>query len=209
MQFVAHGEKREPSAKLRFAKRVSCCYICAMKPIDLGLIQARRKKIEAEMQAEVQRHQSTLRTLEDELEDLIVAERVFSKLSGSGKGAKAADEETDTEPSSGKPPGLPAMPEMIREALVHAVSIGAVNGLKPAAILSYVRGKYWAGAASKDVGPIAWRMWQNDQLEKYEGGEYALLDSELEKVRAELAKRAAAMTPPKPGEFDLTGKLNP
>jgi hypothetical protein len=178
--------------------------LVVMKPIDLGLVQARRKKIEAEIDNEQQRHQHALGALEDELEELLIAERVFSKLTGAG----AAQQKKPETHTSGKPDGLPAVAEMIKEALAHAVSVGA-SGLKPAGLLSYIRGKYWPTAESKDVGPIAWRMWQNDQLEHFNTGEYALPDAEVAKIRAEIAKAAAKALSPKPGEFDLTGKLNP
>jgi hypothetical protein len=171
-----------------------------MKPIDLGLIQARRKKIQTEIQDENLRHQEMIALLKEELEDLMVAERVFSRLSGgsdqspelplNGKGKK------QTSPV-GKPEGLPPVSDMIREALDHAIRLGA-HGLRPSGLLSFIRGKYWPTAESKDVGPIAWRMWQNDQLEKYKSGEYALLDAEVIKIRAEIEKAAAAMPPPSP-----------
>lgn len=167
------------------------CYIGIMKPIDIGLIQARRKKIEAEIQEERQRHERALGALEDELEELVVAERVFSKLTGAG----ATQQKKPEARASGKPEGLPAVSEMIKEALEHAVSVGAA-GLKPAGLLSYIRGKYWPAAESKDVGPIAWRMWQNDQLEHFESGEYALPDVEVAKIRERIAKAAAMMPPP-------------
>ncbi len=183
------------------------CYTDSMKPIDLGLIQARRKKIEADIQTERQRHERALVALQDELKELAIAERVFSKLTGADASDVQEQKRSETQ-ASGKPDGLPPMSEMIKEALAHAVAIGA-NGLKPAGILSYVRGKYWPGAESKDVGPIAWRMWQNEQLEHYEAGEYALLDIEVEKIRTNIAEAAEkAFASPKPGEFDLTGKLN-
>ncbi len=176
------------------AKWPGTSYIDGMKPIDIGLIQARRKKIEAEIQAEHQRHERALGALEDELEELVIAERVFSKLTG---GNAAREKESSESRTSGKPAGLPAVPEMIKEALAHAVTVGA-NGLKPSGLLSYIRGKYWPAAESKDVGPIAWRMWQNDQLEHYESGEYALPEDEVAKIREKIAKAAATMPPPSP-----------
>jgi hypothetical protein len=65
-----------------------------MKPIDIGLIQARLKRLEADAAAETQRfqvvmaeherdvdlHARRMAEIETELEDLRTAERVFAKL---------------------------------------------------------------------------------------------------------------------------------
>lgn len=170
-----------------------------MKPIDIGLIQARRKKIEADIQNEHQRHERALSALEDELEELKVAERVFSKLTqGTPSNEKAGPENGHS--AGGKPSGLPAVSEMIREALKHAIEVGA-KGMKPAGLLSYIRGKYWPTAESRDVGPIAWRMWQSHQLEKFKDGEYTLPKSEREAIQQAIAKEAAKMPPP--GQLQL------
>jgi hypothetical protein len=177
--------------------------IFMVKPIDIGLIQARRKKIAADIEA----HHKALATLETENNELEIAERVFSKLSLGGNSRNNGDASKSASSASGKPAGLPAVSEMIKEALAHAVTLRA-RGMKPAAMLSYIRGKWWPAAQSKDVGPIAWRMWQDDQLEKSKEGVYALLKSERDAIREAIAK-AATTSPPKPGEFDLTGKLNP
>lgn len=161
-----------------------------VKPIELGLIQARRKKIAADIEA----HQRALAELEIENKELEIAERVFSKLVLGGINSHGKSD-TSAAADVGKPEGLPPVSEMIKEALAHAVAIQA-KGLKPAAILSYIRGKWWPGAQSKDVGPIAWRMWQDDKLEKFKDGDYALLKPEREAVQQAIAKEAAKMPPP-------------
>jgi hypothetical protein len=164
-----------------------------VKPIDIGLIQARRKKIAADIEA----HQRALAALEVENNELEIAERVFSKLvlgdNSRSKGDAASSE-------LGKPAGLPPVSEMIKEALAHAVTLRA-KGLKPSGMLSYIRGKWWPAAESKDVGPIAWRMSQNGQLEKSKDGVYALLKSERDAIYEAIAKEAAKMPPP--GQLQL------
>jgi hypothetical protein len=170
-----------------------------MKPIDLGLIQARRKKIEAEIQDKLVQYQKAVAVLEDELQELKVAERVFSKLTqGSAPDKKGSSKD---HPASGKPADLPAVSQMIKDALQHAVMAGG-RGMKPAALLSYIRGTYWNGAQSKDVGSIAWRMWKNGQLEKSTSGVYALLKPERDAIREAIAKEAAKMPPPS-GQLQL------
>jgi hypothetical protein len=170
-----------------------------MKPIDIRLIQARRKKIQAEIEAAQAEFEAKIVGLKAEAKELDIAERVFARLSSedhssTGQDHRRVKEEEETE---GKPEGLPAVSEMIKEALAHAVMQGGL-GLKPAAILAYIRGKWWSEAESNDVGPIAWRMWQNDQLLKYEDGEYGLLEAEQQTVREDFAKEAAKMPPPGP-----------
>jgi hypothetical protein len=165
-----------------------------MKPIDIRLIQARRKKIEAEIESVQAEFEKKIVALKAEAKELDIAERVFARLSSadSPPANRKGDEEIV---DAGKPEGIPAVSEMIKEALAYAVIQGGY-GFKPAAILAYIRGKWWPEAQSNDVGPIAWRMWQNDQLIKYKDGEYGLLKAEQEALRADLQKEAAKMPPP-------------
>jgi hypothetical protein len=175
-----------------------------VKPIDIGLIQARRKKIEAEAKAEKERHEKALAALEAEWKELDIAERVFSRLSlEGGKNQRLVANglliggETNVDGGGGKPEGLPPVSEMIKEALAYAVSLNA-KGLKPAGLLSYIRGKWWPEAQSRDVGPVAWRMWQNEQLERFDSGEYTLLKAERVAIRQNIESGAATMPPPGP-----------
>jgi len=161
-----------------------------MKPIDIGLIQARRKKIEQEIAEENQHWELVIRThsrrleqLKIESQELDIAERVFTKLTNEVSGASSGDRPTLIE-DGGKPAGTPPMPEMIKEALAHAKGLGTVS-LKPAGILSYIQGKWWAAADINNVAPIAWRMWQRDDLVKYDDGTYALMPEGEEEKEAE------------------------
>jgi hypothetical protein len=167
-----------------------------MKPIDIAMIQARRKKIDAAADAENQRFQSylaeyqseldglktrheaqlaehhrRLEALTDEQDELEIAEKVFTRLSG--------ETAPGEDGSRGKPAGIPPMTEMIKEALGHYAELGHPRQ-RPATILSYIRGKWWPDADNTDVGPITWRMWQRDQLTKYTDGTYAMLEPEPE-----------------------------
>lgn len=150
-----------------------------MKPIDLALIQARRAKIASEVAEETNRfgalqlaHVSRLKELEAELNELEIAERVFAKLTGESSSA-------GTPANTGKPADTPPMPEMIREALKHGKALGQPY-MKPAEILSYIQGKWWPSAEPNAVGPIAWRMWQREELEKYKDGTYGLPEEKKE-----------------------------
>ena len=147
-----------------------------MKPIDIGLIQARRAKIEAEIAAETtrfekieQEHKSRLLDLEAELQELSVAERVFAKLTKEISGTELEMQEAPTT----KPDDAPTVPEMVREALKHAKELGS-PGLKPAEILSFIQGKWWPSAVSNQVGPVVWRMGEKGFLLKRRDGIYSL-----------------------------------
>jgi hypothetical protein len=160
-----------------------------MKPIDIRLIQARRQKIQAEIDALQAEFEKRIVALKAETKELDIAERVFSRLSlldGPNPSAEKGKDRSSksTGETDGKPEGLIPVTDMIREALTYAVLQGGV-GLKPAGILAYIRGKWWPNAQANDVGPIAWRMWQNDQITKYEDGEYALIESEREALALE------------------------
>jgi len=110
-----------------------------------------------------------------EAEDYEAAERVWLKLSSVKPIAPNADGAADkiapngaintgarnANPPSGKPSGVPPVPEMIIEALREAEAAGK-HGLSPADMLAFVQRKYWPGAANSDVGSTAWRMWKKD-----------------------------------------------
>jgi hypothetical protein len=160
-----------------------------MKAIDIGLIQARRTKLVAEIES----HQQEIAALAAKLSELDIAERVFAELSLESDSTEstpvvtanfsipvredACDQPDDrhenaSEISSGKPDGIPAISEMILEALSHAHGLGA-PGLKPKGLTSYIRGRYWPNAPAVAVGPIAWRMFKRGQLSKI-GSTYVL-----------------------------------
>jgi hypothetical protein len=170
-----------------------------MKPIDIALIQARRKKIDAEIaaenarfQKELEDHESRLTVLAREQHDLEVAERVFARLTNEAAPPdKKHSGRTSAAVADGKPDGIPPVPEMIKEALTHAEELGR-PGLRPAEILSYIQGKWWPTAHTTDVGPIAWRMWQRDDLIKYKDGTYALPEEEIEEKDVEEEGESAA-----------------
>lgn len=159
----------------------------AMKSVNLSQIQARRKRI-AEAIGE---HESGIAALRAEDAELDVAERVFMRLATEndfrelakivGTGA-TAEAKAEQEAESGKPPGIPTMPDMIREALKHALSRN-VLGLEPTDMLAYIRGRYWSTAQQQNVGPIAWRMHKRGQLLK-RGSYYRLPKEETENGQA-------------------------
>jgi hypothetical protein len=148
-----------------------------MKAIDLGMIQARRAKLDAD----IARLRDEISMLEAKRAELDVAEHVFAEIAledgeGNRQSTKeeAASNETHDAAGTGngydnndhfKPEGLPFMTAMIIEAIRHANSLGA-QGLDPAGLRSYIRGRYWPTVPATAVGPIAWRMWKREELTK-------------------------------------------
>jgi hypothetical protein len=172
--------------------------ICGiMKPIDIGLIQARRQKIVSEVNAEKSRfaqladeHASRITALENEANELAIAERVFVKLTKGDTSAESQAEDQTSE-STGKPEGTPSVPDMILEALNHAHGFGRTR-LRPAEMLSYIRGKWWPSAEGNAVSSIAWRMWQRGQLAKYQDGTYSVPPPAAVAEATQKAENAAA-----------------
>jgi hypothetical protein len=158
-----------------------------MKSINLSQIQARRKRIAETIAG----HEQGISALRAEDAELDVAERVFMRLATESNLqalAEATPNGVEVEAVAGrrldmgKPPNTPTVSDMIREALTHALSRN-VLGLEPSDMLSYIRGRYWPTARSRDVGPIAWRMHSRRELEK-RGQIYKLPKEEREKNQA-------------------------
>jgi hypothetical protein len=171
-----------------------------MKPIDIGLIQARRQKIANEIAAEkgrfealVREHDQRIIAFQKEANDLSIAERVFANLTKEDTSAEPQAED-QTADSGGKPEGTPSVPEMIEEALTHALGLSRTR-LRPSEMTSYIRGKWWPSVEGNAVSSIAWRMWQRDQLVKYTDGTYA-----LPAVAAQIAASATPKAEPEKKE---------
>jgi hypothetical protein len=162
-----------------------------MKAIDLGLIQARRAKLDEQINAQ----REILATLEAKRSELEIAERVFAELAlettdndstqatprrSEQDGTRLWNRYQESIKELAKPAGLPTVPEMIIEALRHAHGLGA-PGLEPAGIVSFIRGRYWPNAPSQSITPTVWRMWSKDKkLEKHDAL-YALPEAERPK----------------------------
>jgi hypothetical protein len=71
-----------------------------------------------------------------------------------------------------KPEGIPLMPEIIIEALNHALSKGSA-GLKVSELVGFVRDRYWPEAPAGSVGPVAWKMSKTGEL-KNDNSVYSL-----------------------------------
>jgi hypothetical protein len=109
-----------------------------------------------------------LNALEVQERDLETAERVLTSLEAEQEPELALVEAavaTTITPQPGKPEGIPTMPEMIKEALKDARSRG-LKGLEPKEITSFIAAKWWPTVTINSVGPIAWRMYDREQLAK-------------------------------------------
>jgi hypothetical protein len=138
----------------------------------LAIIFRRRAEIEREMQE----CRDRLQRLQSELPELDVAERVLTRLGGAEQAslrAIPANEPLDTVTAdrlldetsvSGKPHGIPTMPEMILEALRSGQAIPL--GMEPRDIMKFIADRWWPDVRSELVGPIAWRMWKRGDLVK-------------------------------------------
>jgi hypothetical protein len=138
------------------------------------LIQLKRRAV----QHKLAQHRDAISSLETELSELDIAERVLASLDGEGlqEGAASEPQEEEVAPSepapAGKPEGIPTMPVMILAALQNAKEHGQ-KGLEPREMAEFIAKKYWPGMPLHVVGPIAWRMHKSGKLAK-RGSKYFL-----------------------------------
>jgi hypothetical protein len=132
----------------------------------LKVVQIKRRVISQK----IAQQREILAALEVQENDLAVAERVLAALD-----AEEAESEVRAEPEkevapvaadpTGKPEGIPTMPEMIVEALKDARAKGQ-RGLEPKQMALFIAAKYWPTVTINAVGPIAWRMHTKERLGK-------------------------------------------
>ncbi len=149
---------------------------------ELEIIAARRRQIAAS-RAE---HEAALTSLDDELAELDVAERVINRLvlkapvipppSHSRSGALTASIDAAVG-TSRKPPNIPTIPEMIREILKADSELFTPPSLTPKEMAERIRLIWWPDVTPTEVSPIAWRMAKRKELVK-DGPRYRLLTSD-------------------------------
>jgi hypothetical protein len=137
------------------------------------LIQLKRRAV----QHKLAQHRDAISSLETELSELDIAERVLASLDGEGLqegvASEPQEEAAPSEPApAGKPEGIPTMPVMILAALQNAKEHGQ-KGLEPREMAEFIAKKYWPGMPLHVVGPIAWRMHKSGKLAK-RGSKYFL-----------------------------------
>jgi hypothetical protein len=146
----------------------------------LKLIQAKRRGI----QSRLADARALVASLETQDSNLAIAEKVLIEIDADDiqlefevteptrESAPAANENLAT----GKPEGIPTMPEMIFEALRDAKERG-IKGLEPKDMAAYIAGKWWPDVKINNVGPIAWRLYKSDKLNKRQS-KYRLPDDQ-------------------------------
>jgi hypothetical protein len=150
-----------------------------------------REKKRAALQ-EIAQLEATIAELRSLVSDYDITERVLSSLSDGDDddiqdetGIEAKTEQviitSEEEVERKKPRGIPTVPQMIYESLRDAADFGA-TGLEPAAMLEFVRKKYWPAALSPDIGSTAWRLWKARKLKK-SGSIYSLPDEQEKKTQ--------------------------
>jgi hypothetical protein len=128
----------------------------------IKLIQIKRRMLAQK----IIEQRDVLTALEAQERDLEVAERVLAALEEDTEPVAAPEEAAPTAAeSTGKPEGIPTMPEMIFEALKDAKARG-LKGLEPKDITAFIAGKWWPDVKINNVGPIAWRLYKSERLAK-------------------------------------------
>jgi hypothetical protein len=144
-------------------------HLAASSPISLGVMAniSKLKMIQEKRRAvsrQIVQQREVLTALETQERDLEIAERVLVSLDAEEE-SDAAPENVAPPESSGKPDGLPTMPEMIIEALKDAKARG-LKGLEPRDITNFIAAKWWPDVKINNVGPIAWRLYKSERLAK-------------------------------------------
>lgn len=145
-----------------------------MTPDPRALIIRRRRQIELE----IKDLQAKIATLQAELPDLLVAEKVLTNLAATPAISEpiAADTSGPLPDTSGKPEGTPTVPEMINIILSEAEDMG-LDRLEPKLVAGEIARRWWPSVKSEEVSPIMWRMWKRGQLLK-EGPRYSRAKNE-------------------------------
>jgi hypothetical protein len=123
-------------------------------------------------------------SLETQDSNLAIAEKVLIEIDADDiqlemevesprEAAPAANENS----ANGKPEGIPTMPEMIFEALRDARDRG-IKGLEPKDMTAYIAAKWWPDVKINNVGPIAWRLYKSEKLNKRQS-KYRLPDEQV------------------------------
>jgi hypothetical protein len=129
----------------------------------IKIIQHKRRAIAQK----IAQQREILAALEAQERDLEVTERVLASLDSEPEPELPPEPEPTPAAieSSGKPEGIPTMPEMIFEALKDARAKGQ-RGLEPKDIAAFIAAKWWPDVKINNVGPIAWRLHKSDRLAK-------------------------------------------
>lgn len=144
----------------------------------LTIITARREQISKE----IADHELAISALQNELSELVTAERVFLRLTAAtGKSAvvakvvPASTPITSDEPASTqsrKPEGTPTTPDMIMEVLRdfrdHGITLVTTQDIK-----NEIANRWWPSVSFNEINPIAWRMAKRGQIAK-DGTRYGL-----------------------------------
>ncbi len=140
----------------------------------------RIRTVKAHLLREADRYEALVASLRTKAEKYAAAEAVLLELAGddlfgdenlvtlnetSDKDRQAIGANGNVVEIQRKPDGVPAVPNMIFEALKDAAEKGA-PGLTPAGLLSFVQQKYWPNAKGPDIGSAAWRLWKKGRLTK-------------------------------------------
>jgi hypothetical protein len=141
----------------------------------IRLIRDKRQAIDDE----IAKLESKLVSLRDQAKDFETAERVLASLGFYDKEfpSRATNQLlSKKEPNpgaTGKPPGIPTMPEMITEVLRRNNQL-TDETKTPSQVLDAIKKEWWATATSTDISPVMWRMAKEGRLVRYPEGGYRL-----------------------------------
>jgi hypothetical protein len=144
--------------------------------IGTSKIQLIRDKLQA-LNSEIARLEGEIARLREQANDYEAAERVWASLGfddeeSTPRKASPSPSENDLN-TTGKPPGIPTMPDMIVEVLRRNDQL--TDEVKsPSQVLEIIKKEWWPTATSTDISPVMWRMAKDGRLVRYPEGGYRL-----------------------------------
>lgn len=139
-------------------------------------IQLIRDRLQG-INAKIARLENEIASLHEQAKDYVIAERVWTSLEFDDE--ESPRREASPSPSendlsvTGKPPGIPTMPDMIVEVLRRNDQL--TDEVKsPSQVLEIIKKEWWPNATSTDISPVMWRMAKDGRLVRYAEGGYRL-----------------------------------
>jgi hypothetical protein len=128
---------------------------------DLTLIQKQRadnKTKRAQLQLKLKDITAEIKAIDDDDEELAVAERVLARIHKidlpKGQAEQLSQESKGSK--TGKPEGIPTITEMAEMVLRDAEQNGEPS-LETKEIVARIRKRWWPSAANNDISPTLWR----------------------------------------------------
>ncbi len=151
------------------------------------------------IRASIAKYEGKIAPLRAEETELVIAQSVIARLSGSEKPTEAIEHATHFKKAiphkkkasknngTDRPTGSPTTPEMIKDVIVAEMKSGGV-GLANKDLVARIDSKWWPGVDPNYIIPTAWRLAKEGRLGKI-GDKYTMPNAGQGKI--DFGKEAA------------------